>query len=210
MHSTPFHQFPQHCLWNSSNVHQTDDDPLVLSKFKEDHGALLPLSMPLSSRRFIVWCPWHCVPAGSVSSSSTLQIFWDASHLWWMLCLPVYLLSHFPSLQHVQGSTSTVVLKGRGWPLTYSSLGFPLLLLTFCSKLTESVRMMALWSDRHLLRQTSGGYGWLIPPPLSNWRMKCTGCTVFMDGGHTLLDNEAPLHWLHQYMNVLYKLQFYL
>ena len=82
-----------------------------------EHCFLFPcLSPPGDSS---VWCPWHCVPAGSVSSSSTLQIFWDASHLWWMLYLPVYLLSHFPSLQHVQGSTSTVVLKGRGWPLTY-------------------------------------------------------------------------------------------
>ena len=35
-----------------------------------------------------------------VSSSSTFQIFRDASHLRWLLCPPVYLLSHFPGLRH--------------------------------------------------------------------------------------------------------------
>ena len=40
----------------------------------------------------------------SVSSSSTLQIFWDPSHLWWLLCLPAYLLCHFPWLPLVQDS----------------------------------------------------------------------------------------------------------
>ena len=42
-------------------------------------------------------CPcgnWWCsvlgfVPAGFASSSSTLQIFPDAVHLWWFLCLPL-------------------------------------------------------------------------------------------------------------------------
>ena len=27
-----------------------------------------------------------------------------------------------------------------------------------------------VWSDCHLLRQSSGGHGWLLPPPLSSWR----------------------------------------
>ena len=39
--------------------------------------------------------------------------------------------------------------------------GLPILLFTFCSKLVESVRMIAchVWSDCHLLRQSSGGDG---------------------------------------------------
>ena len=53
--------------------------------FKEDHRLALPLSTPLSSRRSTVWCPWLCT-AGSVSSGSTLQIFWETSHLWGVLC----------------------------------------------------------------------------------------------------------------------------
>ena len=37
------------------------------------------------------WCDVHgFVPASSVSSSLTLQIFWDTSHLRWLLCLTVY------------------------------------------------------------------------------------------------------------------------
>ena len=74
--------------------------------FKEDHLAL-PLSTPLFSKRLMVWCPWLCV-----SSFSTLEISWEASHLWWLLCLPVYLLRPFPSLWQVQGSTPTGVFKG--------------------------------------------------------------------------------------------------
>ena len=50
------------------------------------------------------WCDVPgFVPAYSVSSSSTFQIFWGANHLWWLLCPPVHLLCHLPSLKHVQG-----------------------------------------------------------------------------------------------------------
>ena len=52
------------------------------------------------------------VPAGSISSSSTLQILQDASHLWELLCPLVWLLGHFPSLQHVQGSAPTLPCAG--------------------------------------------------------------------------------------------------
>ena len=58
------------------------------------------------------WC--HVlgfVPAGT-RSFSTLWIFQEASHLWGLLCPPVYLLGHFPSLRRVQGSTPTRVLEG--------------------------------------------------------------------------------------------------
>ena len=44
------------------------------------------------------WCDvLGFVPAGSVSSFSTLQIFREASHLWGLLCPPVYLLGHIPN-----------------------------------------------------------------------------------------------------------------
>ena len=88
--------------------------------------------MPLSSR-------WLIVPTRSVSSSLNASI----SHLWWLLCPPAYQLSHSPALQHVQGSAPTVVFKGGCWPWTYSSLGIPLPLFTFCNKRIDSVRMMA-------------------------------------------------------------------
>ena len=45
------------------------------------------------------WCDvLGFVPTGSVSSSSTLKIFQEASHLWGLLCPPIYLLGHFSSL----------------------------------------------------------------------------------------------------------------
>ena len=71
----------------------------------------------------MAWCDWLCA-RNRVSSSSKLHIFQDASHLWGLLYLPFYLLGHFPSLQHVQGSTSTGVFEGGCWPLKHSSLGF--------------------------------------------------------------------------------------
>ena len=85
--------FPWCHFWNSSNTGLNNDSPFSL--FKEDHHVLL-LFMSLSSRQLMVWCPWSA-PTGNVSSSSTLQIFWGASHLWWLLYMPVYLLVHFPS-----------------------------------------------------------------------------------------------------------------
>ena len=42
------------------------------------------------------------VPAGRVSSSSILKIFWVTNHLWGLLCPPTSLLSRFLSLWHVQ------------------------------------------------------------------------------------------------------------
>ena len=80
------------------------------------------------------------VPASRVSSSSALQIFREASLLWELLYPPVCLLGRFPSLRHVQGSTHTGVLEGGRRPFPS---GFPIPLFTFCSKLIESVRMMA-------------------------------------------------------------------
>ena len=53
--------------------------------FKEDRRAL-PLSTPPSSRRSTVWCPWLCARwyCSTFAGSSALQIFRDASYLWWL------------------------------------------------------------------------------------------------------------------------------
>ena len=64
------------------------------------------------------------LPAGSVSSFSTLQIFREASNLWGLLCPPVVLLGRFPSLLHIQDSTPPGVFEGGCRPSTHSSLGF--------------------------------------------------------------------------------------
>ena len=97
--------------------------------FKEDRLALLFFHTYLLQ-------PIIDVPAGSVSSSPTLQTFREASHLWGLLCQPVYLLGRLPSLRHVLGSTPTAVLEDECRSLTHSSLGFPfhfpLLFVAFC------------------------------------------------------------------------------
>ena len=100
---------------------------MALSRpFKEDRLALLffkRLSPPGDGQWYDVL---GFVPAYSVSSFSTHQIFQCVGCLWGFLFLPVYPLGHFPSLRHVQGSTPTGVFEGGHWPLTHSSLGFPI------------------------------------------------------------------------------------
>ena len=83
---------------------------------------------PLGDR----WCDvLDFVPAGSVSSSSTLQVFREASHLWGLLSPPVYLIGHCRFFRHVQGNTPTGVFEGGCRSLTLSSKGFPLHILLF-------------------------------------------------------------------------------
>ena len=54
-----------------------------------------------------------CNVLGSVSSSSTLQIFQDATHLWWLLCPPVCLLCHFPLTPACPGQYTHRILWRR-------------------------------------------------------------------------------------------------
>ena len=118
-----------------SNVRLTDDGRLSSCQGRSSSASTFHESFR--------WCDvLGFVPAGSVSSSSTLQIFREVSHLWGLLCQLVYLLGRFPSPRHVQGSTLTGVFEGECWQLTHPSLGFPFYFSLFCSKLIESVKMM--------------------------------------------------------------------
>ena len=88
MCSTLSQQFPQCCFWNGSNIRQIDDGPLLSFQGRSLSSSSFPASLlqvvdGVMSLAFF--------PAASVSSSSTLKI-WYTSHLWWLLCLPVYLL----------------------------------------------------------------------------------------------------------------------
>ena len=69
------------------------------------------------------------------------------SHLLGLLCPPVYLLSHFPSLWHVQGSTPTGVFKDGFWPSTHSSQGFPFHFLLFAASSLNLWGWWHVWSD---------------------------------------------------------------
>ena len=115
LHPIP-RKFLQNCLWSSSTVR------LI---FQERSSSVSSFHAPLLQAIDGVRDVLGFVPAGSVSSSSTLQIFREASHLWGLLFPPVCLLGHFPSLRHVQDSAPTGVFEGRYRPLTHSSLGFP-------------------------------------------------------------------------------------
>ena len=106
-------KFPQWCLCNSSNTGLIDDGPFLSFPGRlSSAGSLYPLSF----RWLMVQClspsgGWWCsvfgfVPKDNVQSSKTLLIFRDASHLWWLLCLPVYPLGRFPWFRHVQDNIS--------------------------------------------------------------------------------------------------------
>ena len=113
------------------------------------------------------------VHTGSVSSISTLQTFRDSSHLWWLLCPPVYLLGHFPLFHHVQGSTPAGVFKCKvdhlHMPVWTSHSTFHF--LRQAHWICEDNKHV--WSDCRLLMQSSGGHGWLLLPPLSSWSLYC-------------------------------------
>ena len=85
--------------------------PLTLSRpLKEDRCCAS--SFYASLLQGDLWCDvLGFVLAGSVSSSSTLQIFRDASRLWWLPRPPVYLLCRFLWLRHVLDSPP----KGCVW-----------------------------------------------------------------------------------------------
>ena len=114
LHPIP-RKFLQNCLWSSSTVR------LI---FQERSSSVSSFHAPLLQAIDGVRDVLGFVPAGSVSSSSTLQIFREASYLWELLCLPVDLLGHFPSLRHFQGSTPARVNQGGRRPSTHSCLGF--------------------------------------------------------------------------------------
>ena len=158
--------FPKRCLWNGSNVRRIEDGPLSSFQGRSSSASSFNASPP-SDR----WCDvLGFVPADSVS---TLQVFREASSLWGLLCPPVCLpRSRFPSVCHVQDSTPTGVLEGGCQPLIHSSLGFP---CRFSLSVASSLNLWVwwhVWSDCDLLRQSSGGHGWLLPPPLSSWRLR--------------------------------------
>ena len=143
-------RFPNVCLWSNSNVRVTawQWPSLVLSvkvfeRFLFCYASLFQAIDGVSSLALRA-------PASSVSSSSTFQIFRDASLLW-LLFFPAFcLLGHFPSLRRVQGSTPTGVSES-------ANLGFPFYFSLFVA-ICEDDGMCVVWLsplDTHNL--SSGG-----------------------------------------------------
>ena len=127
---------------------------MVLSRPFKDHLAF-PRPLPLSSRDQLCVSLALCLN-GSVSSFSAIQILREASHLWGLLCPPVYLLDCFHSLRHVQGSTPTGVFEGIYRPWIHCTLDFPFHFSLFVASSLNLWGWWHVWSDCHLLRQSSG------------------------------------------------------
>ena len=96
---------------------------------------VLPLSTPFSSRRS-PHCPQVVSQAPQHFRTSEKQATCEGCFF-----SPVYLLGHFPSLRHLQGSTATGVFEGGCRQLTHSnmiSLPFHFLLFIYLFFITAS------------------------------------------------------------------------
>ena len=171
-------KFSQSRLSNGSSI--TSDWPwpaLVLSR-KIVSYFLFPHLAPPCDRRCDVL---GFVPTGNVSSTSTLHIFREAHYLWGLLCLPgVYLVSHFPSLRRVQGSTPTGVFEGGCRPLTHSSLGFPFHFALFVTSSLNLCGWWHVWSKCQLLRQSSVADCMNLYCQAGGWNRIC--CAILQGG----------------------------
>ena len=117
---------------------------MVLSRPFQAVRPTLPLSTPLSSR-------WSMCA-------------------WW---LPVSLSAQsYPFTPVCPGQYTHRSLQR--WMSTIDTFqsGLPISLFTFCSKLIVLWGWWHVWSDCQFLRQSSGGHEWLLPPPLSSWRLR--------------------------------------
>ena len=152
---------PQRCLWDSSNVRLIESNPLssfqgISSGVSSFHDSLL---------HSIDGVFLGFVPAGNVSSSWALKIFREASHLWWLLCPPVYLLCHSDMSRAVHSQEFSKVDADH-------CLGFPFHFLITVASLFNLWGWWHVWSDCHLLKQSSVGHRWLLPAPLSSWKLR--------------------------------------
>ena len=113
----------------------------------------------------------------TVTSSSTLQIFWHKP-----LVMVAFLISNFPSLQHVQCCTPTRGFDGGCQTLTHAGLGFPFHFSFLYSELTESIQMMAC-------------VVWLSPLEAIQWRAWATASTSTVKLEVETLQ-AAPSSWM--------------
>ena len=80
-----------------------------------------------------------------------------ADQMWYLLCLPVYLPIHSHRLRHSHGSRSKEVFAAEDGAWLCANQGNPFQAPPFCSRLIESVRMMACvicashWEASHCL-----------------------------------------------------------
>ena len=140
-------------------------------------------------------CPYFqgtygVLPLSTPQAPQRCRFFQITSHLWWLLCLLTCLLDS-GIFRAVQPQEFSVVDIKHGT----CQFGFPIPRFTFCSKLIDSVRIMACgltvtsWGKEldsvcDCFHLHCGAGGW-----------DCIGCIVFVDGGCNMLGIEASL-WL--------------
>ena len=155
----------------------------------------LCLSLPFKEGHRALPVDWWCnvlgfVPAGSVSSSSTHQIFRDVRHSWWLPCRPVCLLSYYLWLLYIKGSTSTGDLESWCRTLTYANLFFRFKFLLFSA---SSFNLCRGWHNYVVVLSLPEAMCDYFYCQAGGWDR--IGFIVFMDGGRTLFDSETP-PWL--------------
>lgn len=113
-------QFHQNYFWNSSSVGMFDNGPLwsFQGRCLSASSFYATLLKVLSGIMSFSLC-LHVFT--SVSSSSTLEIFWDASCSSWVFCSPVYQLGCSPwpwDVQAVHAFTETPKVDVKHWHMT--------------------------------------------------------------------------------------------
>ena len=113
----------------------------------------------------MVWCSWLCVQVGSQAPqhfrSSETQATWEGCFARQPICSVVSLHS---GMSRAVRSQEFSKMDVNHWHMpVWASHIF----------VASSQNLWGWWhvgSDCHLLRQTSGGRRWLLPPPLSSWK----------------------------------------
>ena len=129
------------------------------SPFSGDHRAL-PVFMPPFCRRWMVSCPWLCIP-GLPRRKLLVMIAFSTS-----LSARSFLPPPPPPLQHIQGSTSTRVFDGGWRELTHASLGFQFYFATFVESSSKLHWQGEVWP-----------FSWFTNQAVSVFQILQTGCT---------------------------------
>ena len=106
-------------------------------------------------------CPWVVSQASQHFRSSEKQTTWGG------FALPARLSPRsFPFTPACPGQDTH--RSFQRWPLTIDTFQCGLPIPPFVA---SSLNLWGyhVWSKCHLLKQSNGGHGWLLPPPLSSW-----------------------------------------
>ena len=145
---------------------------MAVSRLFKEHRLAFPLSVPLSSRRSMVWCPSLALCPQVVSQapqhfgSSEKQATCEGCFARQLSARSFPFTPACPG-QYTHGSC-------RRWMSTIDTVqsGLPIPLSLSVASSLNLWRWWHAWSDCRLLRQSSGGHGWLLPLPLPKWRLR--------------------------------------